>query len=148
MRVPPPALALLCILAVVLFRWALPGFTFSFSGQIFASIIFVVFGIVIALIAIRRFYQADTTVLSNEMDRSSALVTGGIFKISRNPMYLGMAAVITGVGVGLGTWATLPILGLFIFWITEKQIKPEERALVGIFGSAFEDYKNKVRRWI
>ena len=148
LRVPPPALTLLCLFGLVLFRWILSGLTFKFSGQVFVSIILVVVGIAIGLIAIRRFYQVDTTVLPDEMDSSSALVTGGIFKISRNPMYLGMATVITGVGVGLGTLVMLPILGLFVFWITENQIKPEEHALVKIFGSKFEDYKSKVRRWI
>jgi|TARA_B100001094_G_scaffold13272_1_gene11643 protein-S-isoprenylcysteine O-methyltransferase Ste14 len=148
LRVPPPALTLLCLFGLVLFRWILSGLTFKFSGQVFVSIILVVVGIAIGLIAIRRFYQVDTTVLPDEMDSSSVLVTGGIFKISRNPMYLGMATVITGVGVGLGTWVMLPILGLFVFWITENQIKPEEHALVKIFGKEFEDYKSKVRRWI
>lgn len=148
LRVPPPTLTLLCLFGLVLFSWTLPGLTFRFSGQIHVSIILVVVGFAIGLIAIRRFYQVDTTVLPDEMDSSSALVTGGIFKISRNPMYLGMAAVIAGVGVGLGTWVMLPILGLFVFWITENQIKPEEHALVRIFGGEFEDYKSKVRRWI
>ena len=131
-----------------MFRWLLPGLAFEFPGQTLISIILVVIGVAIAMIAIRRFYEVDTTVMPDEMDRSSALVTSGIFGISRNPMYLGMAAVITGVGVGLGTWVTLAVLGLFVFWITENQIKPEERALVKIFGSEFEDYKRKVRRWI
>lgn len=148
MRVSPPALTFLCLLGLVLFWWILPDLTFKFFGQIFVSIILVVVGIAIVLIAIRRFYEVDTTVLPDEMDSSSALVIGGIFKISRNPMYLGMAAVIAGFGVGLGTWVTLPILGLFVFWITENQIKPEEHALIKIFGSEFEDYKSKVRRWI
>jgi protein-S-isoprenylcysteine O-methyltransferase Ste14 len=148
LRVPPPALTLLCLFGLVLSRWILSGLTFKFSGQIFVSIILVVVGIAIGLIAIRRFYQVDTTVLPDEMDSSSALVTGGIFKISRNPMYLGMATVIAGVGLGLGTWVMLPILGLFVFWISENQIKAEEHALVKIFGSEFEDYKSKVRRWI
>ena len=148
LRVPPPALTLLCLFGLVLTRWILSGLTFKFSGQIFVSIILVVTGIAIGLIAIRRFYQVDTTVLPDEMDSSSALVTGGIFKISRNPMYFGMATVIAGVGVGLGTWVMLPILGLFIFWITKNQIKPEEHALVKIFGSEFKDYKSKVRRWV
>ncbi len=131
-----------------MFRWLLPSLAFEFPGQTHISIILVVIGVAIAMIAIRRFYEVDTTVMPDEMDRSSALVTSGIFGISRNPMYLGMAAVITGVGIGLGTWVTLAVLGLFVFWITEKQIKPEERALVKIFGSEFEDYKGKVRRWI
>ena len=148
LRVPPPALTLLCLFGLVLCRWILSSLTFKFSGQVFLSIILVVTGIAIGLIAIRRFYQVDTTVLPDEMDSSSTLVTGGIFKISRNPMYLGMATVIAGVGVGLGVWVMLPILGLFVFWITENQIKLEEHALVKIFGSEFEDYKSKVRRWI
>ena len=86
LRVPPPALTLLCLFGLVLFRWILSGLTFKFSGQVFVSIILVVVGIAIGLIAIRRFYQVDTTVLPDEMDSSSVLVTGGIFKISRNPM--------------------------------------------------------------
>ena len=148
LRVPPPSLTLLCLFGLAICRWILSSLTFKFSGQVFVSIILVVTGIAVGLIAIRRFYQVDTTVLPNDMDSSSALVTGGIFKISRNPMYLGMATVIAGVGVGLGTWVMLPILGLFVFWITKNQIKPEEHALVKIFGSEFEDYKSKVRRWI
>ena len=148
LRVPPPSLTLLCLFGLAICRWILSSLTFKFSGQVFVSIILVVTGIAVGLIAIRRFYQVDTTVLPNDMDSSSALVTGGIFKISRNPMYLGMATVIAGVGVGLGTWVMLPILGLFVFWINENQIKPEEHALVKIFGSEFEDYKSKVRRWI
>ena len=88
----------------------------------------------------------SSTLVSLEEARD--LVTGGIFKISRNPMYLGMAAVIAGVGIGIGTWVALAILGFFVFWITEYQIKAEERALVNIFGSEFENYRSKVRRWI
>ncbi len=63
-------------------------------------------------------------------------------------MYLGMAAIIAGVGVGLGTWFTFLILPLFVFLITKFQFIPEEEALAKIFGEEFEDYKNKVRRWI
>jgi protein-S-isoprenylcysteine O-methyltransferase Ste14 len=148
MRISPPALTLLCLCCILSIGWALPGLKLYFPGQIYVAIFLVIFGVVVGFGAIRRFYQVDTTVLPQEMDSSSTLVTGGILKISRNPMYLGMAAAIAGVGIGIGTWVALPILGLFIFWITEYQIKAEERALVKIFGSEFENYKSKVRRWI
>ena len=72
------------------------GLKLNFPGQIYIAIFLVIFGVVVGLVAIRRFYQIDTTVLPQEMDSSSTLVTGGILKISRNPMYLGMAAVIAG----------------------------------------------------
>ena len=148
MRISPPALTLLCLSGILIIGWAFPELNLKFSGQIYLAIFLVVFGAVVGLVAIRRFYKVDTTVLPQEMDRSSALVTDGIFKISRNPMYLGMAAVIAGVGIGIGTWVALAILGIFVFWITEYQIKAEERALVNIFGSEFENYRSKVRRWI
>ena len=148
MRISPPALTVLCLCGILLHDWASPVLKFTFSGQIYFVIFLVAVGFFIVLTAIRRFYQADTTVLPQEMDSSSALVTGGILKITRNPMYLGMAVVIAGVGIGIGSWVALPILGFFVFWVTEYQIKPEERALFKIFGSEFEDYKSKVRRWI
>lgn len=103
---------------------------------------------VLVLIAIRGFYQVKTTVLPQEMDRSSSLVTGGVYQISRNPIYLGMAAIIAGSGLALGTWATLPVLALFVWVITAYQIIPEERALKKLFGDGFETYKAQVRRWI
>ncbi len=121
---------------------------FQFFGQTLIALSLVGFGVSIILFSIRKFYQAETTVLPQEMDHSTALVTGGIFRVSRNPMYLGMAAIIAGVGVGLGTWFTFLILPFFVFLITKFQIKPEEEALAKIFGEEFEDYKNKVRRWI
>jgi protein-S-isoprenylcysteine O-methyltransferase Ste14 len=148
MRISLPALTVLCLCGILLHGWASPVLKFTFSGQIYFDIFLVAVGFFIGLTAIRRFYQVDTTVLPQEMDSSSALVTGGILKITRNPMYLGMAVVIAGVGIGIGSWVALPILGFFVFWITEYQIKPEERALFKIFGSGFEDYKSKVRRWI
>jgi protein-S-isoprenylcysteine O-methyltransferase Ste14 len=148
MRISPPALTVLCLCGILLHGWASPVLKFTFSGQIYFAIFLVSAGFFIGLTAIRRFYQVDTTVLPQEMDSSSALVTGGILKITRNPMYLGMAVVIAGVGIGIGSWVALPILGFFVFWITEYQIKQKERALFKIFGSEFEDYKSKVRRWI
>ena len=63
-------------------------------------------------------------------------------------MYLGMAAIIAGSGLALGTWATLPFLALFVWVITAYQIIPEERALKKLFGDGFETYKAQVRRWI
>ena len=59
LRLPPPALTLLCLFGLVLFRWILSDLTFTFSGQVFVSIILVVLAIAIGLIAIRRFYQVD-----------------------------------------------------------------------------------------
>ena len=123
-----------------------PGLKLQFPGQFVIASLLGLAGLV--LIAIRGFYQVKTTVLPQEMDRSSSLVTRGVYQISRNPMYLGMAAIIAGPGLALGTWATLPVLALFVWVITAYQIIPEERALKKLFGDGFETYKAQVRRWI
>ena len=126
-----------------------PGLNLQFPGQFMIASLLGLTGLTgLVLIAIRGFYQVKTTVLPQEMDRSSSLVTGGVYQISRNPMYLGMAAIIAGPGLALGTWATLPVLALFVWVITAYQIIPEERALKKLFGDGFETYKAQVRRWI
>lgn len=81
-------------------------------------------------------------------DRSSSLVTTGLFSISRNPMYVGLALLLTGWALLLGTllpWAGLPI---FVLLITELQIRPEEAALERLFGAKYEGYRKSVPRWI
>ena len=148
MLIPPPALTLLCLFVIGALDGTFPGLKLQFPGQFVIASLLGFAGLVLVLIAIRGFYQVKTTVLPQEMDRSSSLVTGGVYQISRNPMYLGMAAIIAGPGLALGTWATLPVLALFVWVITAYQIIPEERALKKLFGDGFETYKAQVRRWI
>ncbi len=105
-------------------------------------------GLALVLFDIRGFYRVKTTFLPQEMEHSSTLVTGGVYQISRNPMYLGMAAIIAGPGLALGAWATLPVLAVFVWVITTYQIIPEEQALTKSFGDEFVNYKAQVRRWI
>ena len=148
MLIPPPALTLLCLFVIGALDGTFPGLKLQFPGQFVIASLLGFAGLVLVLIAIRGFYQVKTTVLPQEMDRSSSLVTGGVYQISRNPIYLGMAAIIAGPGLALGTWATLPVLALFVWVITAYQIIPEERALKKLFGDGFETYKAQVRRWI
>ena len=82
MRISPPALTVICLCGILLHGWASPVLKFTFSGQIYFAIFLVAVGFFIGLTALRRFYQVDTTVLPQEMDSSSALVTGGILKIT------------------------------------------------------------------
>ena len=94
------------------------------------------------------FRLAKTTVNPNKPDQASALVTTGVYKISRNPMYVGFAFVLAGWGVWLTSlWALLCVLG-FICYLTWFQIIPEERALLKIFGQGYSDYKSRVKRWL
>jgi protein-S-isoprenylcysteine O-methyltransferase Ste14 len=79
---------------------------------------------------------------------SSSLVLSGIYKFSRNPMYLGFLLALFGWAVFLSNALAFVFLPAFIFYMNRFQIEPEEKALAGKFGQEFVDYKSRVRRWL
>lgn len=100
---------------------------------------------VAGLLAFRR---ASTTVNPLTPQRSAALVTTGVYRFTRNPMYLGLALVLLGLAVYLGSpWALAGPL-VFAAYLTRFQIVPEERALAARFGTAHAAYCARVRRWL
>lgn len=105
-------------------------------------------GLLIAYSGVRDFARAKTTINPVNIDAASALVTTGIFAYTRNPMYLGWTVVLLGWAVFLGgVWTVLGPIA-FVAFVSRFQILPEEKALAGKFGSSYESYKKKVRRWI
>ena len=81
-------------------------------------------------------------------ETSSRLVTSGIYRHTRNPMYLGMAVVLLGWAAWLGSAWSLLGIAMFAAYITRFQILPEETALQRIFGAEFDEYRERVRRWL
>lgn len=106
------------------------------------------FAVLIVISAILLFRRVRTTIDPLNPDAASSLVQDGIFRITRNPMYLGMAIVLVAGAVYLQSVSGLIVTALFVLVLTEMQIKPEEQALRQLFGSEYTDYCNKVRRWI
>lgn len=98
--------------------------------------------------AIRAFARAGTTINPVNLNAASQLVTGGPFALSRNPMYVSMALLLTALAVLLNNgWAFIgPVL--FVIFITVFQIIPEERVMLAKFGDAYSAYRKRVRRWI
>jgi len=94
------------------------------------------------------FFKKRTTPNPMKPEFTTGLVTNGMYKISRNPMYLGMLIMLIGFAVYLGQLTPFLVLPVFYFVITEMQIKPEEEILEQKFGQEFLAYKNKVRRWL
>lgn len=78
----------------------------------------------------------------------SALVSSGVFAISRNPIYLGDALVLTGAAIFWGAWLALPLVAVFGWWITKRYILNEEARLRTGFGAAFAAWSARVPRWI
>lgn len=102
----------------------------------------------IALWAFVSFWLAKTTINPLDPSRASTLVTSGIFRITRNPMYLSLLLLLIAYAIRLGSWAEGIGPILFAVYVTRFQIIPEERILTEKFGPAFRDYKNRTRRWI
>ena len=101
-----------------------------------------------ALFGVDAFRKAGTTVNPLTPETSSTLVVSGIFRRTRNPMYLALLLVLIAWGIYLANLYALVITTGFILYMTCFQIKPEERALEKSFGAEFIDYKETVRRWI
>ena len=104
--------------------------------------------IMVVLLAVTRFRQHQTTVNPYALDGVAALVDSGIFRFSRNPMYLAMAMGLLGISVLQGSLLTLLYVAGFILYLTQFQIKPEERFLQQKFGDAYTQYCQQVRRWV
>jgi len=105
-------------------------------------------GILIAVLGVLKFRQHKTTINPHSIDKASALVTGGIYRITRNPMYLGMLLVLIGVVCFSRDAMGLLAIAGFIVTLNRLQIVPEERALQKMFGDAFDAYCARTRRWI
>ncbi len=145
----PPALQV-AIFAMLM--WIIKKITvithFEFEQQKTISWIVFAIGILIEVIAIYAFRKARTTADPLNPAKASKLVIVGIYKASRNPMYLGMLFILFAFVIRLGSLFTFPVLILYVWYITTFQIKPEEKILTKLFGDDYSTYFKKVRRWI
>ena len=149
LRIPPPIVALIGILLIFLSKDYILILYLHPHLQNTLSLIFLIIGFVIIFSATKEFKKSDTTVNPMKPETSTSLVTSGIFKYTRNPMYLGLTSIILAscfyFSSLLGIIVYVP---LFILYITVFQIIPEEETMKGLFNDEYFDYCSKVRRWI
>ena len=145
-KIPPPIVAIL--FAVLIFYFSDSFAYVDLPFKIYISLFFVLLGFFITFSSARNFKKKETTVNPIKPEEASQLVTDGFFKITRNPMYLGMLLFLLGLSIYNGLIVGLVILPLFVGYITFFQIIPEERAMIKIFGEDYKAYMKKVRRWI
>ena len=103
-------------------------------------------GIVLMLASVAQMVLARTTFLPGRDPRT--LVTGGLFRFSRNPIYLGQVMMLAGLYLYWGAAIALPLVALFVRILQHRFIVPEETLLLERFGPAFEEYAQTTRRWI
>jgi protein-S-isoprenylcysteine O-methyltransferase Ste14 len=100
------------------------------------------------ILSINKFRQVGTTISPLKPNKTSSLINSGIYRYTRNPMYLGLLLMLSSIALFLKNFISFLIIPLFILFITKNQILPEEEALENIFGEEYKNYKKKVRRWI
>lgn len=120
----------------------------SFTGQGYLSVGLFLFGLSIIAIGGYTFRKAKTTVNPSNPEKTTSLVTTGIYRFSRNPMYIGFLLWLLACAIYIGNVLNLPLLPIYIVLVNRLFIQPEEEALGKLFGEAFYQYKNTVRRWI
>lgn len=148
LRVPPPLVALVSALLMWGIASQFQALDFDFPFQEITAYAFVGLGIMIDMISIFAFRSAKTTVTPLAPEKASSLVVSGLYRFTRNPMYLGMLLILIGVALLLGSFANVVVLVAFVAYITAFQIKPEEERLQEVFGAQYHSYKQEVRRWI
>lgn len=142
----PPTYLFLSLAVIVALHILFPvakvvAYPWNFLGSIPLA-----FGVVINIISDRAFKKYNTTV--KPFEESTTLITSGVFRISRHPMYLGMVLILIGVAVLMRSLTPFLVIPVFALLMELVFIKIEERMLQEKFGKAWLEYKQKVRRWI
>ena len=147
LRVPPPIVGLV----VAALMWSVasgpPALAVAHGVRPALVIALVAAGLGLDLLGLIAFLRSRTTINPLEPRKSSALVTGGVYRITRNPMYLGMALLLLAWAVYLSALWAFVGPALFVAYITRFQILPEERILRSKF-TEFDAYAARVRRWL
>ncbi len=145
-KIPPPLIVLTLIISIYFSSKKIDLINIPFQLEI--SFFILSLGILVFINPVLKFIKSKTTINPIQFEETNRLVTSGIFKYSRNPMYLGMLMIIISTSIFyLNIYSVLTPF-LFIFWINKFQIKREEAFLTEKFGKEYLSYKNKTRRWL
>jgi protein-S-isoprenylcysteine O-methyltransferase Ste14 len=148
LKVPPPIVMVFIAAAMWGVSSFVPVFNLASAFRISAALIFAMTGVGFALAGVITFRRAKTTVNPLKPETASSLVKSGIYRVTRNPMYVGLSLVLIAWTVFLSSkWLLLGPL-VFMLYINRFQIQPEERALSSLFGTDYTVYKSRVRRWL
>lgn len=148
LKIPPVVVTIIAVLLMWLIAKQHLQFDISPNIPLLITIHFGLFAIIIGLMGVVQFSKNKTTVNPHKPENSSTLVTDGIYKYTRNPMYVALSIGLIAFGFYLNSLLSLVVLPLFIWFMNTNQIKPEEKMLTQIFGDDYRDYQQKVRRWI
>ena len=149
LKIPPPLVAATVAGAMVAAAvWLPPVLDVPYGVRLGGALVLAGVGACFDMAGLRAFFKAKTTISPLQPNRAAAVVTTGVYRFTRNPMYLGLVLILLGLALYLASpWAVLgpPV---FVAYITRYQIQPEERVLAARFGTPYTDYCAQVRRWL
>ncbi len=146
--IPPPLFYVAIFLAALFLQKEFPINTELFHRQSMriVGIIFIVIGLFFLLSSFRQFFKSKNTLIT--IRPANSLQINGMYHITRNPMYLGLAIIYLGLTCLIGNWWNLILFPFLLLLVQQYIIKKEEKYLVRRFGNEYAEYKNKVRRWL
>ena len=146
LKIPPPLLVLILVISNYFSSKKID--VIHIPNQDLVSIVIFLIGILILIIPVSKFIKSKTTIDPIKFKKVNKLVTSGIYKYSRNPMYLGLLMILTSSSIFYLNIYSITTPFFFYWWITKFQIKREEIFLTDKFGKEYLSYKTKTRRWI
>ena len=148
LKVPPLVLVLVLALAMWFAAMQLPSLAFALPWRHGFAVTISGVGIPFLLAGVYAFRKAKTTFNPTTPSAASSVVTSGVYRVSRNPMYVGFLLALTGWAIFLSHPLPFLLLPVFVAYMNRFQISPEERALSAKFGDEYDTYKQGVRRWL
>ena len=145
-RLMPTTYLLMSVVAIVALHLLLPVAKVVPTPWNLVGILPLIVGVVINLVADRGFRAAQTTV--RPFEKSSALVTSGVFRVSRNPMYLGFVLLLIGLALLLRSLTPYLVVVAFAALLERQFVAVEERMLAEQFGADWQRYRQRTRRWL
>ena len=148
LKIPPPVLGLALALLMWLTSLLVSPWPIPIGFRLGAALALVAIGQGISICGILLLRRAGTTVNPFKPDAASSLVTNGVYRFTRNPMYVGLLLTLLGWAAFLSSPSALVYLVAFVLYMNRFQIEPEERVLASRFGADYAAYRTRVRRWL
>ncbi len=147
LRLPPVLVFVIFSMLMYVLSLVLPFGDFEFFGREVLILFLLGMGALVGLISLIQFYIAKTSIDPRTPSKASDLVTNGLYRFSRNPMYLALLMVLLAWGLWLGNAFNTLLAAGFVAYLNKFQIIPEEKVLSDIYGKAYQHYCTQVRRW-
>ena len=148
LKVPPLALVLVLAGAMWFAAMQLPSLAITLPWHHGLAVTISGVGILFLFAGLYEFQRAKTSFNPMKPDAASSVVSTGIYRVSRNPMYVGFLILLTAWAIFLSHPLPFLFLPVFVAYMNRFQISPEERALSAKFGNEYEAYKQSIRRWL